>query len=57
MNAIAKHLARFPKARPSTLHLIAKKEETTAELVAYVQEKKRQERIERVKRLLMPWRR
>ena len=44
------HRRRYPNARPSTIAYLIKRDKTNAALIAEVKEKRRQERIERIKR-------
>lgn len=46
------HRSRFPKARRSTLDRLAKQDDTSAALAAFVKLQRRQKRIDMIKRLL-----
>jgi len=55
--SVQDHIRRYPNARPSTLACLAERERMSEQLRAEVLALRRKERVERLKRVLMPWRR
>lgn len=54
--SVQDHLRRYPSARPSTLAYLAERERLHDQMRAELLKIRRKERLDRIKRVLMPWR-
>jgi len=55
MNA-RQYIREYPNARPSTIAHLIERERLHKQLRAEIQKLRRKERMDRLKRVLMPWR-
>jgi hypothetical protein len=54
--SVQDHINRYPNARPSTLAYLAERERLHEQMRAELAKLRRKEKLERLKRVLMPWR-